>query len=135
MAPQAQDSGNFMSCVKNALSSLGQALGAPDNPDPKFTLSIMEALSQRLRQGAQGPGAGQPPGMGGPAGGPPMGVGQPGMGGPPMGGPPPGPPMQPGMGGGVGMMAGRPSPAGVNPLSQTPNPDELRRLIQGLQGA
>lgn len=107
----------FAEAMGKIVSDISQASLLPD-ADPQFLAQLQGVIVGYMRQKAGGgqPGQqqGQPGGMG-------MGAGAPGMS-------PPGAPDL--TGGGGGMMQGAPTPNGVQPLAQMPNPDELRRMIQ-----
>lgn len=118
----------MMEALSKTVDSISQAMTTPDADIP-FLTSLQGVVVGRMRQGmgggsAQSSGMGQPPGQQGgmspsPAGQPPGGAPQ---------GPSPGP-------GGPGQLQGQPTPMGVQPLAQAPNPDELRRMLAQKVGA
>lgn len=136
----AAQPGTMLEALNKVISDISQAMVTPD-ADIQFLTQLQGVIVGRMRQGPGNGGQqphpqGQPP-MGGqmspPPGqppGPPQGGGGPApggpVGGPGGGGPPPG---------GPGQMQGPPSPNGVTPLAQAPNPDELRRMLAGRAGA
>lgn len=114
----------MMEALSKVVNDISQAMVTPD-ADMQFLIQLQGVIVGRMRQGMGG-GQGQSPG------GPPGGMQQQQPQGPPPQAPQ-GPP-QPGAGA-PGQMAGGPTPNGVQPLAQAPNPDELRRMLAGHVGA
>ena len=117
---------NFQSAMSDILGRLGQALSLPD-ADVRFVISLQTAIAGKLQQGNQPQGGQRAPG--GPAG--PGGT--PGAPGVPPGLQMPGAPTQNGQGTQQPPMMGGLS-AGLNPMGSANNPDEMRRMIQGITG-
>lgn len=116
----------MMEALSKVVSDISQAMVTPD-ADIQFLTQLQGVIVGRMRQGmggGQGQSPGGPPGGMSPPQGPPPQAGPPSPGSPPGGGQPPGAPMQ-----------GGPTPNGVQPLAQAPNPDELRRMLASHVGA
>ena len=132
----------FTDAMSKVASDLGAAIMLPD-ADVKFGMTLLQAITGWGKTQGRGPQPGQAPcgpprpGMGG---GPPGG----GPGGPPGGGAPGGPGAPPGLqmpGAGAGASpinphmpnlqapTPGPQPGGLTP-GLSPNPDEMRRVIQ-----
>jgi hypothetical protein len=107
--------GSFVEALGQQLQALGGMMALPD-ADIDFVQKLQTVLAVKIRQ-IVNHGVPMPAGAGG-QGSPPSAAGGPG--GQPQGQP-----------GGQPMMAGPPGSAGqgVSPLTQPPNPDELRRMI------
>ena len=114
----------FADAMSKVASDLGAALMLPD-ADPKLVMTMMMQI-----KASQGPKPqGGPPG----AGGPPPGAGAPGA--PPGMAPPGGPPGGSPQNGQMPSMGAPKGPQNQNGLTQglSPNPDEMRRVIQQSQ--
>lgn len=118
----------FTDAMAKVSSDLGAALMLPD-ADPKLVITLMMAIkgSQAPKQGPPQGGVGGPP-PGGPGGTP--GPGSPGA--PPGMAPPGGPPGGAPQNGQMPSLGAPKGPQNQNGLTQglSPNPDEMRRVMQ-----
>lgn len=127
----------MVEALQRVISDVSAAMVTPDADIP-FLTQLQGVVVGRMRQGSGQP-QGQPQQGGGQPGGQPGQPPQPQQQ-PPGGGPggqpsPAGPPSGPPGGAPGPQLQGRPTPNGVTPLAQAPDPDELRRMLAGKAGA